>query len=339
MTRWEFKEACNPCCTGQLGSRPSAGELASVSSHNHKRAIDVSKKRTRIKQKLAWLGRGTEAFRGLNLGLPDYYVCPLCLHGFPPESWAALTREHVPPEAVGGSRLTLTCWRCNNHASGKDGVDTHASIAETMRSFGEGTLGRPVRARLTIDSLTVNVDLENEAKGLQITNLPNRNRPGTSSRIMEILKGYSESGHQGWSFQLSVPAFNCSDHRQRVSWLRAGYLAAFASLGYRFAFRSVLGPVREQIRYPDRPVISWFHFVRGEAPAPPRFLMIVQSPAWANGLMVHMGRHYVMLPLLDGDHAFYSRLESEATAASEFQLTGKMLPWPRGPEHLFDFWR
>jgi hypothetical protein len=47
--------------------------------------------------------------------LPDVnlYVCPLCLEGYGVEQLELLTREHAPPQAVGGSVITLTCGDCN----------------------------------------------------------------------------------------------------------------------------------------------------------------------------------------------------------------------------------
>ncbi len=38
----------------------------------------------------------------------NFDICPICLHDAP------ATREHVPPESLGGRRATLTCADCNN---------------------------------------------------------------------------------------------------------------------------------------------------------------------------------------------------------------------------------
>lgn len=94
----------------------------------------------RAEKKQRWLIRGADAFGRLGLDTPKLYVCPLCLHGFDLDSHLSLTFEHVPPRSVGGSTLALTCLQCNGSAGGKEGVDTHASTAETLRKFGEGTL-------------------------------------------------------------------------------------------------------------------------------------------------------------------------------------------------------
>lgn len=44
-------------------------------------------------------------------GRVDFRRCPICLI---PANGAPLTEEHVPPEGIGGSVLTMTCARCNN---------------------------------------------------------------------------------------------------------------------------------------------------------------------------------------------------------------------------------
>lgn len=153
----------------------------------------------------------------------------------------------------------------------------------------------------------------------------------------EILDALVNSGRKDWQFQLSWPLGRCSDPKQRVSWLRAAYLASFAALGYRYVFRSVLNRVREQIEDPDKQVISFYHFVRKQPPGPSRFLMLVQFPSWAKGLLVQMGRHYVMLPFLDGDEEYYLRLERGAQTSSRSRLTGKLISWPSEPVHMLDF--
>lgn len=288
-------------------------------------------------RRLRWAKLGAEAFKRLGLDLPEYYVCPLCLHGFSLTSAHALTREHVPPASLGGSPLVLTCWGCNSRAGGKGGVDTHASAADKLRKFSEGNPGIALRARLYIESICANVELRKSPEAFQISGLVDQNPPGVCDHVGQVLSSLAEEGKRDCTFRLLLPELRCSDAKQRASWLRAGYLASFAALGYRYIFRPVLSRVREQIRDPDHSVISFFHFVRSNLPDPRRFLILVQSPPWARGVLVNMGRHYTMLPFSDGDEEFYSRLEEGARKTSDVQITGKLIPWPSGPEHLLDF--
>jgi hypothetical protein len=208
--------------------------------------------------------------------------------------------------------------------------------AETLRCFGEGALMKPLRGRLCVDSLTINVDVRKNPKGILICGLPDSNRPGACDDLRVILDSFVERGRKDWGLQITLPLVRCSDAKQRVSWLRAAYLAAFAALGYRYIFRSVLDSVRRQIENPDEQVISFYHFFRKEPSKRDRFLMLVCSPSWAKGLLIQMGNHYVMLPFLDGDYDYYLRLEHEAKISPGNRLTGKFIPWPNKPEYLLD---
>lgn len=290
-----------------------------------------------VKKGRTWFSRGVEAFSHLGLDLPDYYVCPLCINGFSEELIGRLTLEHVPPKSVGGSRLVLTCDRCNSEGGGKVGVDTHASTVEKLRKFREGTLGYPLRGKLHVDSLSLNVSIERRDEGLSISGLEKQNPPGACNRLKQILDEYVNTKKRDWKLHLSFPTIKYSMSHQRVSWLRAAYLAAFAALGYRYAFRPVLNMVRDQIRNPGEDVISFFHFVRQEAPSPSQFLMLVRSPQWAKGVLVNMGRHYVMLPFLDNDSDFYERLAIGSKKNLQTRLDGLVIDWPKEPKHLFDF--
>jgi hypothetical protein len=72
-------------------------------------------------QVLQWFDQGCAAFTKTfpdaaaqivaALGTTRFYVCPLCLGAFHSDllAQAVLTREHAPPESVGGRRVALTC--------------------------------------------------------------------------------------------------------------------------------------------------------------------------------------------------------------------------------------
>jgi len=58
------------------------------------------------------------------------YLCPICLRKFSindldNSSYNMLTREHAPPESLGGKNKALTCSECNSGAGSK--YDSHFS--------------------------------------------------------------------------------------------------------------------------------------------------------------------------------------------------------------------
>jgi hypothetical protein len=58
-----------------------------------------------------------------------FYVCPLCLFAGSEKALDAgwLSREDVPPKALGGKKIVLTCAPCNNRAGHE--IDWHARRA------------------------------------------------------------------------------------------------------------------------------------------------------------------------------------------------------------------
>src|SRR6266542_6919896 len=96
-----------------------------------------------VDQRHEWFREGARAFRAAQrlLGrehfLPsdeDLYACPLCLKyifRIGAIETGDLTREHAPPESLGGKKLALTCRWCNND-SGKH-FDAEAQKQERLR--------------------------------------------------------------------------------------------------------------------------------------------------------------------------------------------------------------
>lgn len=281
---------------------------------------------------------GAEAFAKLDLGLPSYYVCPLCLHGFTEEQAPALTREHVPPQALGGRRLVLTCPDCNNVA-GHD-VDSHAAELERVRDFFRRKPGDPYSVRYQADG---GIDVNAEAKwstdeALSIAGLPDSNPLGATDRLNDELTRRWREG-EGWpTAKLSVRfRHSVSLRRASISWLRAAYLAAFAVLGYRYAFRKELALVRDQIRLPDKRLLRAFYQKVPEVTADGWAIVLLSAPRWARGLAVQMGEHLVLLPYLDDAGTYYKRLVHESEDGMPVNFAGKAFPWPERAEFRLDY--
>lgn len=60
----------------------------------------------------------------------DETICPICLRS------AATEREHVPQEALGGSRMTKTCKRCNNNLGSKVELDLENWFDHALTTVG-----------------------------------------------------------------------------------------------------------------------------------------------------------------------------------------------------------
>ncbi len=114
-------------------------------------------------KRLRWFDEGASRLRlvldrqGHGHQLPstgDYYACPCCLRAYPRAAVAArvLTIEDVPPRALGGRPMLLTCAECNSRSG--TNFDAHAAQKATADAFLRGVVtSRKVPATSFIDGV------------------------------------------------------------------------------------------------------------------------------------------------------------------------------------------
>lgn len=120
-----------------------------------------------------------------------------------------------------------------------------------------------------------------------------------------------------------------------ISWLRSGYLAAFALFGYKVVFDPAMQIVRTQIlKNETRHIVSHLTNIPPEvqARASGPFLAFIESPPLERGLCVACGRHGVVLPG-PGDMTFYDRIAAdvELPAGQPSNTTLRFIGWPTEP--------
>lgn len=123
--------------------------------------------------------------------------------------------------------------------------------------------------------------------------------------------------------------------RANISWLRSGYLAAFALFGYKVVFDPAIQIVRTQIlKNETRHIVSHLTNIPPElqARATGPFLASIESPPLERGLCVAFGRHGVLLPG-PGDMMFYDRIAAdiELLAGEPGNTTLRFIGWPTEP--------
>ena len=266
--------------------------------------------------------------------LPRLFVCPLCLHGFSEDQLSNLSREHVPPASAGGSRLVLTCRPCNS--AGGHSADHAIADRERARAFLAGE--KPHRTSVWFDEhdLRQVADVSVTDTGIEIAGLPDRGPPGRVEAVKDILNKRVDQGAGLPKLKLRFPSYD--RQRYQVSWLRSGYLAAYAALGYSYIYRSQLDAVRRQVANADQKLLQNFYLELGEQAAGSRAVVIVLDPQWAMGVVVQWDQHLVFLPLKDDAIAYYEQLKSKEGV--KVALRGKALNWPSSPteaQFLFDF--
>jgi hypothetical protein len=280
--------------------------------------------------------------RGREDDLPtpeDWYLCPLCLDGVTIEELdtGELTVEHVPPEALGGAELVLTCKQCNHRAGGK--FDGQAHIEERLRRLAAGQADRPETVTFSVDGIGTRVEMHTAGPGgMLFLGVPGINKPGDAERMEEYIRKLSASRSTDFRITNTPQARYSPDHA-RVSWARTGYLAAFALLGWRYILQPALQPIRDQLMNPSAVTLPSLSMYIPDSKADRREIWIVREPARLQSLLVMAGQHGVFLPL-PNDHRTLSELASSVGPGTDgpvkLAVTGGVFPWPAGPAHLLD---
>ncbi len=127
-------------------------------------------------------------------GTAGRYACPLCGNEFVEADAATgqLTIEHVPPRAVGGKPLCLTCKQCNDR--GGSLVDSALAELATMRRMQEalflkrGSFTGPVA--VTVGGVEANAVMSVDNGQLTIEVDKRRNAPGRLDAQIDHFKNY-----------------------------------------------------------------------------------------------------------------------------------------------------
>jgi hypothetical protein len=304
----------------------------------------------RVKQEHPWfvegaaaLGRTLAAMGLADTPLPigEFSACPCCLMAYGPDAVDAgvFTAEHVPPQALGGQKLVLTCQDCN-HSAGT-ALDAHAERREAMFDLLTGRApGRPVRAEFAIDDTTTVLrgNIHRAGDGFVMVGVPRANDPKVVEEAVRALERKAANGAGGrFGFRLTEKMLPV---RAQLSWVRAAYLAAFAALGWRYAFLRYLEPLRAQLADPTAELLPPLAMVDLAARRDRRQMLLVREPHELRSLAVVLGPHTVYLPGLEDPQTFedlsaaLARLSAQAPPRP--QLVGKQIPWPAEPRHALD---
>lgn len=296
-----------------------------------------------------WFGEGALLLRnalertGRADRLPNddpYYACPCCLLAFPFDAVAAqaLTIEHVPPEALSGKAMLLTCKRCNNEA-GTD-FDSHAYKRAEFHNMMSGRgMKRPMRAVFEAGGIKINGEAQSSGNGWYLEGVPRQNRRENLDAHDEALRALSDRGEAS-DFKFTITE-RYSTERADVSWIRSAYLAAFSALGWSYILQPALDPIRQRFKSDASSVLPSIICFNPETETDAREMMIVQEPQALSGLLVIIGHYSVWLPdpwatlSLDQLHDSLSQLRDD-TGKVQYHLKGKVVPWPSEPMYLLD---
>ena len=201
------------------------------------------------------MSKKTDRQRRLRLFDRGNTQCPVCLTTFTKKQVAfgkKVTLEHVPPKALGGKVICLTCVKCNNSASR---LDYAANLAEKVKD--DYLSGRGARVEVDFFGGGIRSGYIRPEDDLTATRFAQQPLPtsirqlrGGVMKLPSLPIGPDLDVKKGIRFRIKRP----NPHHVAVSWLRSAYLLVFSLFGregYRFAKSPALRPVREQILNPD----------------------------------------------------------------------------------------
>jgi hypothetical protein len=296
-----------------------------------------------------WFDEGASKLR-LFLGANDsidilpsnepFYMCPCCLQLHPRSAaLIALTREHVPPDKLGGNELLLTCFDCNNRSGST--FDKDAKTQNDVENLINGVdTSRVMRIRSTAEGQTFKGSAQRTKTGIQIFGRRGAERNEEQKQYFAALDQMVENADEtpDVRFQFVDKFF---PWRTLVSWTRSAYLAVFAALGWTFIFQPETNPIRVQLMDPDN-----YSMPRIIAPNPTaqihtRLIQLTSEPVDLKSITVLIGKYVVFLPDPTDPRSLEQlafSIESRRSNAKlhETRLTGHQIPWPTKPVYRWD---
>lgn len=296
-----------------------------------------------------WFHEGASALRlflekqGRSHELPpteDYYACPCCLVAHPHAAVAArfLTIEDVPPKALGGRPMLLTCFECNS-SSGTN-LDAHAAQKAIADAFIRGAVSPEVRATSHIDGIPLRGTAKSTENGIALVSVSRQNDPKMEAAYMRAMDSLTEGGSASPRFSFTIHT-RYDEARARLSLIRASYLAAFAGLGWSYILRPELKVIRNQLKSPEEQLLATYILYDPDSPNSARRLLLVNDPEELRCVAVVLGQYSVFLPGVWNPLTWDELAEAlcrrrEVGDRLNLTLSGKEVPWPTRPMYLLD---
>lgn len=177
------------------------------------------------------------------------YICPICLEQFQEndlisdESRNYLTEEDAPPEKLGGSRIALTCKKCNSTAGHQ--IDSH--LIHKLRNLDDKVYldSSKQERRIKFEDSSIRGTLTPKGNGLiEVFHSPKNNNPEMLERFIYALKNKSISQ----LLNLTPRYHNVNDEYVERALLKTAYIITFSKFGYIFLLDNYYDSIRAQIK-------------------------------------------------------------------------------------------
>lgn len=239
----------------------------------------------------------------IELKYDQTYICPLCLDQFSRadlesnDSKNYLTEEDAPPASLGGSRIALTCKKCNSRCGHNFDYQLKELIEHGENSnFVKGTVQR---GKIDFEGEQLTVELISEGSGeLQASHNIKRNNPKALSKFIDSVKKDKSITIKPLKNRLDNQRINCA-------FFKSNYIITFSKFGYIFLLDKAYDELRRQLLNPEMEILE--------------YNLTIQNEIFND----HIGTHYV----LDSDIKAIFNIFKLSTQLTE-TVYGSFLPLP-----------
>jgi hypothetical protein len=163
-----------------------------------------------------------------------------------------------------------------------------------------GTRGKGMKVRVGHRGQELNARLVASSTGWDLRIVERANDPAAVAAFQSV--GPPAAGSE---VNVEFVGERFAELGAKISWLRSGFLALFAALGYRFSFDPALRIVKKQVRSPaSRRIYSFTIEIPARTPWSNWRMLAIPDPQ-CTGVM--FGRYVIVFPNR-GDLTFYERL-------------------------------
>lgn len=184
----------------------------------------------------------------IKLKYSETYICPLCLKQFQKADLISdnsknfLTEEDAPPEKLGGSRIALTCKKCNSKAGHQ--IDNH--LINRIKEIDDSNFykGSKQFRSLEYNGKKVTAEITSNGDGtLTVLHRTKKNNPNLLDKFIYGIKNKTI----GPILNIEPKKYKVDSDRVNLALLKTNYIINFSRFGYIFLLDSHYDSIRKQI--------------------------------------------------------------------------------------------
>ncbi|MDH5034010.1 hypothetical protein [Chryseobacterium cucumeris] len=188
-----------------------------------------------------------EGIINIELKYEKTYICPICLDQFSIDDIISsdtknfLTEEDAPPDKLGGSRIALTCKRCNSTAGHE--IDAHLINRIRMIDNGRFYPGTTHEGTVEFEGKNIQTEITSDGDGkLQLLHRFKNNNPTFLDKFINNI-----NQNVGKFLNLKQKRLKNDSEKVNKALLKTSYILTFAKFGYIFLLDEYYNNIRKEI--------------------------------------------------------------------------------------------